>query len=240
MSGFILKLSLKSPPVLGDTMPTADAIMSAARIRQSGISAAMDIPLDRHDSGFFMGSMPFFDSRGDSPIELGVGGFVKCNLKREDYSGVKYTPFGAKGKLYGKEKYRTRMEARTVVTRRFSDNQSDMSLVFFCSGDANEAKYLLEWVPGYGARAPRGAGEIKSIDVMDFSVGSLPMIFRGMPSRPIPWDAWISMSGNAQVPSDHVAFAPPYRYGEKMLCAIPLTPFERIDVDSYIDGDDNE
>lgn len=226
MSEFILKLILSSPPIMGRTMPTADAILSGARIRQSGISAALDIPLERHASGFFMGSAPFFHADGNSPVIEGLSGFVKCtSLKREDFSGVVVKPFGKKGKLYGKELFRPRMDPRKTITRRFVDGETEMSLVFYCRGDEKEVRHLVEWIPGYGPRAPRGAGEIKGVHVEPFDVGDMPWRHDGHPSRPVPFDAWIALGGSEDVATDLVTCAPSYRYGEKVHCAIPQSSF---------------
>lgn len=233
---FQLTIHLRSPVIFsGRHLPTLDALLAAARYRQTGaLTDMLDIPLKRTGDVF----------HGSAPMLIEPPGHILQSQQHDMYRALRGPDVEIAGVQFPKSIDPARND-------RFQTIQSQYAIYFtsvpttskkrlFCArgirpiltlvyegcGDGEACSTLLaDFLLGIGKRAGRGFGEIAPNGVGDPMEQETDRSFQGPsgnPQRPIPVDLWAAMGGAPDQKLEEVSYYPPYGKSPRTSCVMPL------------------
>ena len=191
-------------PIISNGFLTLDALLYVA-MEQSGM-AHEDIldamPLERHDSGVFMGSAGFF---WEMP-EYADHGFVR-GMRNMDAAPLSLGRGEKIAKIDRKRAFRPRLSE--YVTEYAS------GMLWFARGDIDKVKSIISTLMGIGKKTNQGYGEVIGWTASPVDYDCSMVLKNGDPSRPLP-DGVVSRGLLKSSP-----LIPPYFGGEPVLCRVP-------------------
>lgn len=210
---FLCYFTLNTPALLGRRL-TLDGLLAGVLFsRLQDLDRALaDIPL-KQTEGVFHGSAAFLEGTS------GMGNFTvgsSLQVNRLDPEMIQPNKNG---------KYPTVSLAHGEFRNRQSHYVSHTAkgVMFGGCGDVERVRALLQEVDGLGAKRSSGWGEVITVEVDEVDVDDPHyglMLTDATPARPVPVDVWADIGGG-DAPRGFERFAPPYIYGDAVLCALP-------------------
>jgi len=216
---FKIEIELAVPMIMGKYSLSLDSLLASALFRKTGDTeeAVLQIPLKK-TKNIFHGSVLFFSKSKNQPLVQTEVPYIGGLRPEVDLHPSKFAPT-SRGSKYkrvnlagGVEKVRLDQYKGYLPKR----------LTFFGSGDGEKALLLIkQFIPGIGAKTNTGAGEIRSVQMVEVATDMSLMNSDQMPQRPIPWDVWVAINGSKNARKDFVSFCPPYWKTNQVECAVP-------------------
>lgn len=235
---FRITIHLATPPVFvgAHHFPTLDAVLAAARFRETNdLDAMMDIPILCED-GLYHASCAFMRERIGSPLTADASAsFVRaihvsdldipagCFVHQKPGTGIE-TERGD---------FKSLVHTYTALTTDGGSQEDAAVLSYYGFGDARACSDLLwDYLIGIGKKGSRGHGEFArkpDYQLLD-SDRSLVMRGTGMPARPVPLERWMSLEGaNPGAPRRTISWRPPYFVSKPGICAAPALLLKEVE-----------
>ena len=230
---FQLTIRLRSPVIFsGFHLPTLDAVLAAARYRQTGSLAEMlDIPLKR-TGDVFHGSVAMVVDPPAQVLQSRMYVLYRALRGQDmDIAGVQFpkTIDPARDETFQvvASQYATYFTAAPATKRGLGARSAGpaLTLVYDGCGDGEACAALLaDFLLGIGKRAGRGFGEIAPNGVGDPMEREADYSLKGpdgSPRRPIPVTLWAALGGAPDQATEEVSYYPPYNESPRSLCVMP-------------------